>query len=160
MRLSAQHSYTSEKLKEICNHIKSTNVTILPFGTIGKICKLRLNNRIRKNRNWITRKIAQNRINTWNLRQIATTDENYDETVRNMRLSTVNARLIKSKENLISDELTNRKKPDILIATETWLQDSEQDEVRVSSCKVGSSSFQMFTKNRSSQWEGGITLII
>ena len=34
-----------------------------------------------------------------NLRKIVTTDENNDEIVKNVRLSTVNTRLIKSKKN-------------------------------------------------------------
>ena len=64
----------------------------------------------------------------------------------------MNARLIKSKENLISDELTNRK-IDILIATETWLQDSKQDATWVSTYKLGSSSFQIFTKTEAAKEE-------
>ena len=88
-RPSAHHSYTSNQLKEICNHINSTNLTSLPFRTIRTIHKLRLNNIMRKNRN---RKRAQNRINIQNLRQRATTDENCDEIVKHIRLSTFNAR--------------------------------------------------------------------
>ena len=45
------HPYTSEQLKEIHNHPRPTNLMCLPFGTIRTICKLRLNNRTRKNRN-------------------------------------------------------------------------------------------------------------
>ena len=78
--------------------------------------------------------------------------------MKNIRLSIVNARSIINKENLISHELTNRK-IDILIATETWLQDSAQDETWASACKLGSSSFQIFTKNRNVQRGGGIVLI-
>ena len=114
---------------------------------IRTICKLRLKNRIRKNGNRKRRKITQDRINMYNLKQIATTDDESDEIVKNIRLSTINARSIKSKENLISNELTNRSIY-ILIATETWLQDNKQDEAWVSSCKLASSSFQMFTKKQ------------
>ena len=51
-------------------------------------------------------------------------------------------------------ELTKRK-IDILIATETWLQDSKQDETWVSTCKLGSSSFQIFTKETEAAEEEG-----
>ena len=124
---SAWHSYTSKQLKEICNHVKPTNLISLPFGTMTTICELRLNNRTRKNRNRNSRKTAQDRMNKWNLRKIGTLHEDSDEIVKNIRLSTVNARLIKKQRKLISDVLTNRK-IDILIATKTWLQESEQDE--------------------------------
>ena len=66
--------------------------------------------------------------------------------------------MIKSKENLISNELAKRK-IDILTATETWLQETKQDETWVAACELGSPSFQIFTKNRSSQRGGGIALI-
>ena len=62
IRPSLRESYTSNHLKEICNYVKSTNLTNLPFGTIGTICKLRLNKTARKN-NRTRRKIVQNRIN-------------------------------------------------------------------------------------------------
>ena len=70
-------------------------------------------------------------------------------------MSTVNARSIKSKENLISDELTNRE-IDILIATRTWLQDTEEDETWTAAGELASPLFQLFTKNRRGQRGGGI----
>ena len=48
LRPSIMHSYTNKQLKEIHNHVKSTNLTNLPFQTITTICELRLNNRTRK----------------------------------------------------------------------------------------------------------------
>ena len=95
MRLSAQHSYTRKQLMEISSHIKPTNLTSLSFGTIRTIHKLRLNNRASQNRNRKRRKTTWDRINTWNLIQIATTDENCDKIVKSIRLSTVPAKLIK-----------------------------------------------------------------
>ena len=117
---SARHSYTSEQLKEIYSNIKPTSLTSLPFVTIRTIQELKLNNKTRKNRNKKGKNTACGGIDTQNLRQIVTTDKNNDEIVKNNRLSTANARSIKSKENLISNELTNRK-IDILIATRKWL---------------------------------------
>ena len=156
---SARYSYTSEQLKEICSHTKPTSLTSLPFGTIRTIQELRFNNKTRKNRNRKRKNTTHGRIDTQNLRQIATTDENNDEIAKeNIRLSTVNARSIKSKENLISNELTNRK-INILIATETWLQDTEEDETWTAACELASPPFQIFTKNRSGQRGGGIALI-
>ena len=47
----ARYSYTSDQLKEIQIHTKSTGLTTLPFGTIGTIQELRLSNKTRKTRN-------------------------------------------------------------------------------------------------------------
>ena len=113
----ARYLYTSDQLKEIHRHTKPTSLTSLPFGTIKTIQELKLN-KTKKTRNKKSKSTAQG-IDIQNLRQIVTTDESSDEIVKNIRLSTVNARSIKRKENLISNELTNRK-IDILIATETW----------------------------------------
>ena len=79
---SARHTYTSEQLKEICSHTKPTSLTSLPFGTIRTIYELRLKNRTRKNRNRKSKKAAHDRVDTQNLRQIATTNENNDEIVK------------------------------------------------------------------------------
>ena len=147
IRPSIKHSYTSKQLKEMCNHVNSTNLTNLPFGAIRTICDLRLNMRTRKKWSRTRRNIVQKRINIWNLRQIATTDKNFDEIFKNIRISTVNARSIKSKENLISNELTNRR-IDTLITTESWLQDNKQEKTWASSSKLGSPAFQMFTEKQ------------
>ena len=144
MRPSTWHSYTSKQLKEIHYQIRPTNLTGLPFWTIRTIWELRLNNRTRKITN---RKTACDRISTQNLRQIATTDENNDEIVKNIRFLAVNARLIKSKENIISNKLTNRK-IDILITTETWLQDIDQDEAWTAASKLGHHHFKCLTKQK------------
>ena len=64
MRPSARHSYTSNQLREMHNHIKPTNLTSGPFGTIRTIHKLRLSNRIGKIEIGKEEKTAQDRINT------------------------------------------------------------------------------------------------
>ena len=78
--------------------------------------------------------------------------------MKKIRLSTVNARSIKCKENLISNEHTNRK-IDILIATETWLHNTKEDKKWTAACELASPPFQIFTKNRRGQRGGGIALI-
>ena len=61
---SVRHSYTSELLKEICNHTKPTSLTNLLFGTIRIIQELRLNNKTRKNRNKKGKNTAHSGIDT------------------------------------------------------------------------------------------------
>ena len=153
---SAKYSYISEQLKEICRHTTPTSLTSLPLGTIT-IWELRLNNKTRKIRNKKSKNTPPG-IAIQNHRQIVTTDENNDEIVKNIWLSTGNARSIKNKENLISNELTKRK-IDILIATKTWLQDTKEDETWTAACELASPPCQIFTKNRRGQRGGGIALI-
>ena len=44
-----------------------------------------------------------------------------------LRVSTVNARSLKHKENLISEEIHNTNS-DITIITETWLKNIDEDD--------------------------------
>ena len=48
IRPSIRHSYTSKQLKEICNHVKSSNLTNLPYGIIRTLHQLQLNKKSRK----------------------------------------------------------------------------------------------------------------
>ena len=48
IRPSLRQSYTSKQLMEICNPVKSTNLTNLPFGTIRTFLELRLNKSSRR----------------------------------------------------------------------------------------------------------------
>ena len=66
------------------NNVHSTNFINLPLRTTRTICELRLNKRTRNKRSRTRRKIVQNRINTQNLRQKATSDQNFDEIVKNI----------------------------------------------------------------------------
>ena len=56
-----------------------------------------------------------------NLRQVPTVNKSNEEIVQTVRISTVNARSLKHKENLISEEIHNTNS-DITIITETWLK--------------------------------------
>ena len=53
-----------------------------------------------------------------NLRQVPTIDINNHETVQTIRVLTINARSLKHKENLISEEIHNTNS-DITIITKT-----------------------------------------
>ena len=56
-----------------------------------------------------------------NLRQVPAVDRSNDEIAQTIRVSTVDARSLKHKENLISEEIHNTN-ADIAIITETWLK--------------------------------------
>ena len=66
-------------------------------------------------------------VNQNNLKQIRITESNGLEMVNNIRLATLNARLVKNKDLIISQEL-NDHKIDIAVITETWLKDTPEDK--------------------------------
>ena len=93
-----------------------------------------------------------------NLRQVPTIDINNHEIVGTIRVSTVNTRSLKHKENLISEEIHNTNL-DITIITETWLKDTEEDNTWTLSSEFNNDSYQISTKNRRDKRGGGIALV-
>ena len=76
----------------------------------------------------------------------------------NLRFATVNARSLKSKENLISEAMENYKL-DALKITEKWLQDNEEDDQWTKSSKLNTNGYQIQTINRINNRGGGTALI-
>ena len=75
-----------------------------------------------------------------------------------MRVTTVNARSLKSKIELIHD-LVESKGIDILLVTETWLTDNEQDTIWIASSFMNKSPFRYQQISRSQRKGGGILLL-
>ena len=118
----SKHTYSSKQLWAIHDQVNPTSLTNLSFGSIQRIRELQLN---RKPTSIRTRKKQQikpkRKVEIRNLRQVPTVDKSNDEIVQTIRVSTVNARSLKHKENLISEEIQNTNS-DIAIITETWLK--------------------------------------
>ena len=103
------------------NHVKGC----LNPGAIAQIRKLKINRRKISTSpilNLTARGINQNK-----LKQIRITESNGLEVVNNIRLATLNARLVKNKDLIISQELNNHK-IDIAVITEIWLKETPEDE--------------------------------
>ena len=122
---SLKYTYTSKQLWAIHDKANPTNLSNLPFGSIRRIRQFQLNrkpsstnriniNRINKNHHTNPKRKAD----ICNLRQVPTVDINNHETARTITVSTLNARSLKHKENLISEEIYNTNS-DITIITET-----------------------------------------
>ena len=93
-----------------------------------------------------------------NLRQVPTINISSHETVQTIRVSTVNARSLKHKENLISEEIHNTNS-NITIITETWLKDTKEDNTWTLSSEFNNDSYQISTKTRRDKRGGGIALV-
>ena len=157
---SLKHTYTSKQLWAVHDQANPTNLSNLPFGSIRRIREFRLNrkpsstNRINKNHHTNPKRKA----NIRNLRQVPTVDINNHETARTITVSTINARSLKHKENVISEEIHNTNS-DITIITETWLTDTEEDNTWTLSSEFNNDPYQISTKNRRNKRGGGIALV-
>ena len=98
----------------------------LPFEAIRTIKHLKINKRrIRLSKSWskLSRKINLN-----NLQQVQIDPELPDLSSKNVKLATVNIRSLKSKSDYLM-EILNREQIDILVITESWLKNTEEDTI-------------------------------
>ena len=65
-------------------------------------------------------------VNKLNLWYITTTDFGDKDHIPNIRIATINARSVKTKDQIILQELTNNDINAVLI-TETWTKDTQED---------------------------------
>ena len=73
-------------------------------------------------------------------------------------MSTVNARPLKHKENLISEEILNNN-TDIAVITKMWLKNSDDDDAWTLASELNNYAHQILTKNRVDRREGEIALL-
>ena len=119
----SKHTYTIEQLWAIQDQVNPTSLTDLLFGSIRRIRELQLNRkpltiRTRKKNSIPNQK---GKLKSGITRQVPTVTKSKDEIVQTIRVSTVNARSLKHKENLVSEEIYSTNS-DITIITETWLK--------------------------------------
>ena len=77
----------------------------------------------------------------------------------NIRLATLNARLVKNKDLIISQEL-NDHKIDMAVITETWLKDTPEDEAWANQSQLIQGHYKVKVHNRLGPKKGeGIALI-
>ena len=134
-------TYTRHQLLAIKDMIKlDTRYSKIPFKTIQLVRKYKINKRPRK-LDLKCKPIKQTRCNTKNLVKIDIT--NKDKVItNNLRMATVNTRSIENKVELVleNSELDNI---DILAITETWLNNTDEDQawVKLLDYKTKTSSF-------------------
>ena len=75
-----------------------------------------------------------------------------NQTSSTIRLATLNARLVKNKDEMIADEFI-KAKIDINILTETWLKDTPEDQAWVNQSDLTQSNFKLQQHNQ--QGTGG-----
>ena len=156
---TTKHTYTSKQLWAMYNQVKPTSLANLPFGSIQRIRELQLNREPASIRNKTYQHLEpQRKAKIRNLKQVPTVYKSSEEIVWTIKVSTVNARSLKHKENMISEELLNSN-IDSAIITETWLKNTDEDYAWMLSSELNNYSHQIWTKNRMDRREGGIALV-
>ena len=115
----------------------SKSLTGLPPGSIKKIRDLRLNKKRIKIKHHKTR--STNQANLQNLRQVITTNE-VKQHEKKFQFATVNTRSLKLREDIILEAL-NDYQIDLLVTTETWLRDTEDDQQWIQGSELNRNGF-------------------
>ena len=132
-----------------------TRYSKIPFETIQLVRKFKINKKSRK-LDLEHKPTNQTRCNTKNLVKIDITSNDRLIT-NNLRIATVNTRSIKNKVELVleNSELDNI---DILAITETWLNNTDEDQVWVETSGLQDQSFTFHSHNRIGRRGGGLGL--
>ena len=69
-----------------------------------------------------------------------------NKTLSTIRLATLNARLVKNRDDMIVDKFI-KVKTDIGILTETWLKDTTEDQAWVNQSDLTQSNFKLQQHN-------------
>ena len=136
----------AENLKELQDTIKHDNtyLTLNP-GAISNICKYKIN---RTKINTLQRHGKQpGGVNKSNLKYIRTTDFNDKDLMPNIRIATLNARLVKYKDQIIVQELTNNGM-NAALKKETWTKDTQEDLAWLNLSELCQGHYEISTHNR------------
>ena len=149
-------TYSCNELIDLSKSQLSKILTGLPPGSIRKIRDLRLNKKRIKIKHHKTRSTSQ--ANLQNLRQVITTNE-VKQHEKKFWFATVNTRSLKPREDIILEAL-NDYQIDLLVTTETWLRDTEDDQQWLLGSELNRNGFQTLPINRKIKKGGGIALTI
>ena len=142
----SRHTYTSKQLWAIHDQVNPTSLTNLPFGSIQRIRELQLNrNHQPSEPTKINIPNQKGKLKSGISDRYQQSAEVIDEIVQTIRVSTVNARSLKHKENLISEEIHNTNS-DITIITETWLENTDEGDTWMLSSELTNNSYQISKK--------------
>ena len=149
-------TYSCNELIDLSKSQLSKNLTGLPPGSIRKIRDLRLNKKRINLRQHKTR--STNQANLQNLRQVITTNE-VKQHEKKFQFATVNTRSLKPRKDIIFKAL-NDYQIDLLVTTETWLRDTEDDQQWILGSELNRNGFQTLPINRKIKKGGGLALTI
>ena len=150
-------TYSHDQLTYLSKSKLCKNLIGLPPGSIRRIRDLQLNKKRIKIKQKKTSTI--NHANFRNLRQVDTTNEVKQHEIEKFQFATVNTRSVKPKEDMILEAL-NEHQIDLLVTTETWLRDTEDDQQWLLGSELNRDGFQTLPVNRKNKKGGRLALTI
>ena len=130
----------------------------LPSGLIASILRLKIYKKRPRIKNKNPSKIQQHGVNCRIIHQIRTYNQDASEHIKNIRLGTLNARSIKSKEEFIMENFIEYKL-DALLITETCLQKRDEDDIWLQTSEFCKDDHEIFNINRQDKMGRGIALL-
>ena len=128
---------------------------ILPFGVISEIKSLKLN--CKKIKNNKQRNIMQKGINPNNLTHIQIT-KTLEPHNGKLKIATVNTQSIRNRDLQVMELISNHRL-DLMVATETWLTDSQNDNIWLEGTCLNKDQLKMPVNNGVRCRGGDIALI-
>ena len=128
---------------------------ILPFGAISEIRSLKLN--CKKIKNNKQHNIMQKGVNPDNLTHVWITKTS-EPNGSKLKSATVNTQSIRNKDLQVMELISNHRL-DLLVATETWLTDNQNDNIWLEGTCLNKDQVRMLVNNRVECRGGGIALI-
>ena len=143
---------TISQLSLTCNH--DNRYKALPFGIIKQVRELEINIKPRKQHKSTKQDFHQNGVNKNILVQIEVLDRNNNVNTTRLTVATLNVKPLMNKEQMFLDAII-KYQIDVLVLTETWLPDSDDDKVYVD----GFDLYLLPSAPRLDGLGGGITLV-
>ena len=140
-------SYKREQLVQIGQQDRHDNLLALLSGSIANIQRLKTYKKRLKIKNKKPSRIQQHGVNFRNICQIKSYNQDASEHIKNIRLGTLNAISIKSKEELIMENF-NEYQLDALLITVTWLQNTDEDDTWLQASKFCKDDHEILNINR------------
>ena len=94
----------------------------------------------------------------YNLKKIQRDDSCPVLTNSNFKIGVINTRSLKNKVELIQDYIETSKLP-LLLVTESWINETDEDQVWMKSCSLNANGFSIINRGRPTGRGGGIAAI-
>ena len=149
-------TYSCDELMVINRETRNNQMyRILPFGAISEIRSLKLN--YKKIKNTKQHNTMQKGVNPDNLTHVQTTKISELHNSK-LKIATVNTQSIRNKDLQVM-ELISDHSLDLMVATETWLTDSQMDNIWLEGTCLNKDQLRMLVNNRVGHKGGSIALI-
>ena len=150
--------YTVNRLLEIKQAVDhQRRLRVLESKACLNIRKLRINRKKTRRGKRHKNQVIPRSVEFSNLIMVKlSTETRIKRPQRNIRITTLNAQLVKNKDQLIADYILNTK-ANCMVITETWLRDT--DDIWTEGSDLNQNGLKIWKRNRTSGKGGGLALL-